>query len=87
MGWDWQCSLQTTPDAVAWQELVVAVVTRWTVAIGTRTADAEPQGGSPSRMRQAPPTNGAPAALACKRHGAAGYQPALVGGYNNSAGC
>jgi hypothetical protein len=34
----------TDPDAVAWQYLVVATVTLWTVAVGTRIDDAEQQG-------------------------------------------
>jgi hypothetical protein len=38
----------------------VAVVTRWTVAVGTRIDDAEQQGVPPGRLRRAPPTSGAP---------------------------
>jgi hypothetical protein len=60
MGWGWQRGQVTDPDAVAWQYLVVAVVTRWTVAVGTRIEDAEQQGVPPGRLRRAPPTTGAP---------------------------
>jgi hypothetical protein len=60
MGWDWQRGQVTDPDAVAWQYLVVAVVTLWTVAVGTRIEDAEQQGVPPGRLRRAPPTTGAP---------------------------
>jgi hypothetical protein len=60
MGWDWQRGQVTDPDAVAWQYLVVATVTRWTVAVGTRIEDAEQQGVPPGRLRRAPPTTGAP---------------------------
>jgi hypothetical protein len=60
MGWDGQRGQVTDPDAVAWQERVVAVVTRGTVAVGTRIDDAEQQGVPPGRLRRAPPTTGAP---------------------------
>jgi hypothetical protein len=60
MGWDWQRGQVTDPDAVAWQYLVVATVTLWTVAVGTRIEDAEQQGVPPGRLRRAPPTTGAP---------------------------
>ena len=40
--------------------LVVATVTLWTVAVGTRIEDAEQQGVPPGRVRRAPPTTGAP---------------------------
>jgi hypothetical protein len=60
MGWDGQRGQVTDPDAVAWQYLVVATVTRWTVAVGTRIDDAAPQGVPPGRLKRAPPTTGAP---------------------------
>jgi hypothetical protein len=60
MGWDWQRGQVTDPDAVAWQYLVVATVTLWTVAVGTRIEDAEQQGVPPGRLKRAPPTTGAP---------------------------
>ncbi len=60
MGWDWQRSQLVDPDAVAWQYLVVAVSTLWTVAVGTRIEDAEQLGIPPGQLRHAPPTTGAP---------------------------
>jgi len=42
MGGDGRRGQVTDPDAVAWQERVVAPVTRWTVAVGTRIDDAAP---------------------------------------------
>jgi hypothetical protein len=60
MGWDGQRGQVTDPDAVAWQYLVVATVTLWTVAVGTRIDDAEQQGVPPGRLKRAPPTTGAP---------------------------
>jgi hypothetical protein len=79
MGWDWQRGQVTDSDAVAWQYLVVATVTLWTVAVGTRIEDAEQQGVPPGRLKRAPPTTGAPAAPSLERHGAAGDQPAPAG--------
>ena len=55
MGWDGRRGRLTNPDAVAWQELVAATVTLWTVAIDTRIDDAEPQGVPPGRVRRASP--------------------------------
>jgi|GEM_PF-2475546 hypothetical protein len=52
MGWDGQRAQMTDPDAVAWQERVVATVMLGTVAVSTRIGDAE--------QRRAPPTTGAP---------------------------
>jgi hypothetical protein len=60
MGWDGRRGQVTDPDAVAWQERVVATVTLGTVAVGTRIEDAEQQGVPPGRVRRAPPTTGAP---------------------------
>ena len=47
MGWDGQRGQVTDPDAVAWQDRVVATVTLGTVAVGTRIDDAEQQGVPP----------------------------------------
>jgi hypothetical protein len=56
MGWDWQRGQLQDPDAVAWQYLVVAVATLWTLAIGTRIEDAAQQGVTPGQVRQPPTT-------------------------------
>ena len=45
LGWDGQRGQLTNPDAVTWQELVMATVTQWTGDVGTRIDDAEQQGG------------------------------------------
>ncbi len=69
-GWDRQRSRLTNPDAVARQERRVVTVTRWTVVIGTRIDDAEPQEVLPGR----------------ERHGAAGEPPAPAGDARTAPG-
>jgi len=85
MGWDGQRGQVTDPDAVAWQERVVATVTLGTVAVGTRIEDAEQQGvpppPRPPRTRGELGGAGAAddqraAAPSLERHGAAGEPPA-----------
>jgi hypothetical protein len=79
MGWDGRRGQLTDPDAVAWQYLVVAVVTLWTVAIDTRIDDAEPQGVLPGRVRRASPPTGASPRWRAGRRGAVGDPPAPAG--------
>ena len=56
MGWHWQRGQLDDPDAVAWQDVVVAVATLWTLAVGTRIEDAQQMGVPPSQVRTPPTT-------------------------------
>ena len=79
MGWDGRRGQVTDPDAVAWQERVVAPVTRWTVAVGTRIDDAAPQGVPPPPRTRGGLGGAGAAAPSLERHSAAGEPPAPAG--------
>jgi len=79
MGWDGQRGQVTDPDAVAWQYLVVAPVTRWTVAVGTRIDDAAPQGVPPPPRTRGGLGGAGAAAPSLEQHSAAGEPPAPAG--------
>ena len=79
MGGDGCRGQVTDPDAVAWQERVVAPVTRWTVAVGTRIDDAAPQGVPPPPRTRGGLGGAGAAAPSLERHSAAGEPPAPAG--------
>lgn len=54
MGFDWQRSQVQDCAVVAWQYLVVAVATLWSVAVGTRLEDAHLLRQSPGHLRRPP---------------------------------
>lgn len=55
MGWQWQRTRRTDPERVARYWLVLAVVTLWVLAYGTRVEDADQNGVPPAHVRTPPP--------------------------------
>lgn len=55
VGWQWQHTRRTDPARVARYWLVLAVVTLWTTAYGTRAEDADALGVPPDRLRSPHP--------------------------------
>lgn len=51
MGWQWQRTRRTDPTRVARHWLVLAVVTLWAAAVGTRAEDAARLGRPPATLR------------------------------------
>lgn len=51
VGWRWAHTRRTDPDRVARHWLVLAVATRWALAVGTRADDAAAAGVAPGRLR------------------------------------
>jgi len=56
VGWQWQHTRRTDPTRVARHWLVLAVATRWVLAVGTRAEDAAARRCPVGRLRTAPPT-------------------------------
>ncbi|MFP4441247.1 MAG: hypothetical protein ACLFVO_28780 [Chloroflexaceae bacterium] len=66
-GWHWEQTKMTDPARAEWRWLVIAVVTRWTVAVGCAAEQAAEQ--APQRLQMRQSAAGTTRELRCFRRG------------------